>query len=291
MEGTSLEREKGTPAMFRSIRALKLFVFSLVTIVVVIGAEASQVVAESFLIAEEDKMLSMVNDHRAGRGIQPLKSNDAYRWVARRHTQRMVSRGTIFHNQNLSAEADDAIPGWRLLGENVGMGSSVEGVQNAFLGSPRHRANIENPDFNTAGIGGAASASGRRYFTQNFAAWTGSTPPPPPPTAPPATAPPATAPPPTAPPPTAPPATAPPATAAPTATTDSPSTTSPDTPDPATPDPETPSGEATPDSPEEPGDASEDDRSETGDDDGGRAGFFEVLFGMLTRFVQNLGIG
>lgn len=273
--------------MFRSIRALKLFVFSLIAIVVVIGAEASQVVAESFLIAEEDQMLSMVNDHRAEKGVQPLKSNDAYRWVARRHTQRMVSRGTIFHNQNLSAEADDAIPGWRLLGENVGMGSSVEGVQKAFLNSARHRANIENPDFNTAGIGGAAAESGRRYYTQNFAAWTDSTPPPPP-TAPPATAPPATAPPPTAPPPTAPPATAPPATAAATA---SPSATSPDTPNPATPDAATPSAEATPDSPEEPAAASEDDRSETEGDDEGRAGFFEVLFGMLTRFVQNLGIG
>lgn len=267
--------------MFRLLRSLKLFVFSLVALVVVIGAEAGQVVAESFLIAEENQMLSMVNDHRADRGVQPLNHNDAYRWVARRHTQSMVSRGTIYHNPNLSADADGAIPGWRLLGENVGMGSSVESVQEAFLRSDRHRANIENSGFNTAGIGGAAGPNGRQFYTQNFAAWNEpSTPAPPPPTAPP----------PTAPPPTAPPPTAPPATAPPAAETAPPSTPG-DTQDPATPNAPTPSGEASPDASEEPSDASGSDSDDGGADNDGRRGFFEVILGLLARFVEMLGGG
>lgn len=263
--------------MFRSIRALQLFAFSLVALVIVVGAEASQVLAESFLAAEEDRMLEMVNDHRAERGLGPLESNEALRWVARRHTQRMVDRRDIYHNPNLAAEADEAVPGWRMLGENVGMGPSLEAVQGAFLRSEKHRTNIEQPAFDTAGIGGATDPDGRRYFTQNFAAWDGPpTPPPPPPT-----------PAPTAPPPPA--STVPVAKVPAVATAPAPPPTPALTPVPATPHAPSPPVEPTSSPLDEPALASgaDDERSE----DGERDGFFEVLFGMLARFVEVLGGG
>ena len=53
---------------------------------------------------------------------------------------------------------------------------------NGWLGSSGHRANIENPNFRTTGVGVAANASGRLYWTQNFGndVSGGTTPPPPP---------------------------------------------------------------------------------------------------------------
>lgn len=260
--------------MFRPARTLRLFAFSLVSLVIVLGAEASQVVAESFLVSEENRMLEMVNEHRAERGLQQLELNDAYRWVARRHTQRMVARGEIYHNPNLRADADDAIPGWRMLGENVGTGPSVESVQRAFLRSEKHRANIEESLYNIAGIGGAAGPQGRRYFTQNFAQWNGppATPTPPPPT-------PAVTPAPEAPP-------EPPDVSPESAPSIAPPPAPAVTPVPATPEPASEDNDSTVAA------ASLEDGSTDGPSDGdGRRGFFEVLFGLLTRFVQKLWIG
>lgn len=265
--------------MFRPFRALQLFIFSLVALVIVLGAEASQVVAESFLAAEEDRMLAMVNDHRTDQGLEPLESNQALRWVARRHTSRMVSRGDIYHNPDLAAEADEAVPGWRMLGENVGTGPSLEAVQDAFLRSEKHRTNIEQPGFDTVGIGGAAGPNGRRYFTQDFAAWNGPpTPSPAPPT----------------------PATPTPPPSVPTAadtSTPVPSTQSPVTavvtPSPITPQPPTPSSDPVPDDADGATVATEslEDEDPNGSSDGGRLGFFELLLGLLARFVEKLGIG
>jgi hypothetical protein len=177
------------------LRALRLFAFTLVALATVLGAEASQVLAESFLGAEEDRMVALVNDHRAQVGLGPLAHNDALRWVARRHARAMADAGSIYHNPNLAADADAAIPGWRAVGENVGVGPSTESVQQAFLDSPKHRDNIEGPRYTVVGLGAVSEPGGQHYFTQNFADWAV---PPPPPPAPPAQA--AAPPPPAAPP-------------------------------------------------------------------------------------------
>ena len=69
---------------------------------------------------------------------------------------------------------------------------------NAWLNSPGHKANIEQPSFRSIGVGAAAAANGQIYWVQDFAGGVSSGAPPasaPPPAAPPAPAPPPAAPP------------------------------------------------------------------------------------------------
>jgi hypothetical protein len=155
--------------MVRYLRSLKVLAFVVLAGAVVFAAEASQAVAESFLADDEAQMAALVNQHRAGVGLSSLVHNDALRTIARRQAQRMVVAGYIYHNPDLRSEANAAVPSWLLLGENVGVGPSVEMVEEAFLNSAKHRENIETARFNNVGVGAMASQDGGLYFTQNFA--------------------------------------------------------------------------------------------------------------------------
>ena len=136
---------------------------------VVAVAETSQAVAQSFLSKEEDKMASLVNEHRAGHRRTKLAVNTGLRWVARRQAQRMVMAGYTYHNADLPKEADKAIPGWLELAENVGVGGNPTSVFKAFLSSNGHHKNIDTKSFNVIGVAAMAKDSGDMFFTQNFA--------------------------------------------------------------------------------------------------------------------------
>ena len=48
-------------------------------------------------------------------------------------------------------------------------GPSVDAIEQAFMNSPGHRANILNPEFNWAGTGVSVSGNGTVYLVQVFA--------------------------------------------------------------------------------------------------------------------------
>ena len=68
-------------------------------------------------------------------------------------------------------------------GARTSPGATRPPSPSSAAGSARagHKANIENPNFRTTGVGVAANASGRLYWTQNFGNDSTATPPPPPP--------------------------------------------------------------------------------------------------------------
>jgi len=135
---------------------------------VLAGGEISQAVAEGFLVKEENHMSSLVNEHRTAHGKPGMRQDPALQMVARRQAQRMSAAGYIQHNPNLGAEAGGAVPNWLRIGENVGVGSSVVRVQDAFLGSATHHSNID-ASYNLIGLGVVPGDSGSLYVTQNFA--------------------------------------------------------------------------------------------------------------------------
>jgi hypothetical protein len=57
---------------------------------------------------------------------------------------------------------------WRKLGENVGVGGSVDSVHNAFMNSSGHRGNILDPAFNQIGAGVTRDGAGRYWVVQVF---------------------------------------------------------------------------------------------------------------------------
>jgi hypothetical protein len=137
----------------------------------------------------EQCFVDRTNAERAALGLGSLAVNQDLVTMARRHSGRMASAGTIFHNTNLAAEAPD---GWRLLGENVGVGPTCEALHQAFMDSVHHRDNIVEPRFNQVGMGVVLSGT-TIYVTEQFmqaGAVPAPTPPPPPPPPPPSPKPP-----------------------------------------------------------------------------------------------------
>src|ERR1700736_935916 len=87
----------------------------------------------------EARVTDFVNSLRSGAGLAPLASNDALTGMARGWTDHMVAAGGLSHNPALTTAAP---AGWQSVGENVGMGSNVDAVDQALAASPVHRANM-----------------------------------------------------------------------------------------------------------------------------------------------------
>jgi hypothetical protein len=127
--------------------------------------------ARAFASTQESRFTSLLNHERSSRGIHTLATKSDLVAVARRHSQDMANRGYIYHNENLPNEVGGD---WRILGENVGRGGSVDSIHNAFMNSAPHKRNILDSRFNQIGIGTVVK-DGYLYVTEVFAG-RGSTP-------------------------------------------------------------------------------------------------------------------
>jgi hypothetical protein len=94
--------------------------------------------------AQASSMLGMIN---ASRGT-PLDSHGALASAAAAHSAHMAAEGRVFHSSNLAGITDD----WEAMGENVGVGTDMAQVYEAFMASGPHRANILG-DYTHAGVG------------------------------------------------------------------------------------------------------------------------------------------
>lgn len=146
------------PRRRRSRRRLLLVGFG-------IGAFWAVFTGVSHAAGEEGCFTSKINGARAASGIPGLTSRSDLVSIARRHSARMASSGTIYHNGNLPNEAPSD---WQSLGENVGMGPSCDEIHTAFMNSASHRKNILDRDFNYVGVGVVIADDGTVYVTQVF---------------------------------------------------------------------------------------------------------------------------
>ena len=100
-----------------------------------------------------------------------LKSDEALSNAARKHAQRMATKGTASHqfpdepNQLVRARAAGAHFSW--LSENVDEGTSATSIHESFMKSPLHRANILDRDMDSIGIG-IAERNGRMFAVEDF---------------------------------------------------------------------------------------------------------------------------
>jgi uncharacterized protein YkwD len=128
----------------------------------------------------EAQFVSRINSLRSSKGLSQLRVHSQLLSVARNWTERMVQAGQISHNPNLSSEVSG---NWTKLGENVGVGPSVDSLMQAFQNSPAHNRNLVDPDWNYVAVGVTLAADGQIYTTHNFMVMPESAPPPPPPPA------------------------------------------------------------------------------------------------------------
>jgi len=131
-----------------------------------------------------ERVLSLVNEARASArrcgwkrfdAAPPLARSAALDRTAQAHAADMAARGRMEH-----AGADGSTPGeratragysWSRIGENVAAGQPTPELAVAsWIDSPRHCANLMDPDYTQMGVGYAADPGGTAgfYWAQVF---------------------------------------------------------------------------------------------------------------------------
>jgi uncharacterized protein YkwD len=115
------------------------------------------------------RLYSLVNAHRAAKGLAPLRVHDALAVIARGWTAHMATTQVLSHNDALFTRARHTALRIANFGENVAYSSvSVAGANTVLMQSPHHLANIENGTFAVAGFAVFTDTRGWYWVTEDF---------------------------------------------------------------------------------------------------------------------------
>lgn len=95
------------------------------------------------------RLLTLTNQVRSARGLGPLTGDAQLNAVAQRWATTLAAQGVLSHNSALPSQ----VTGWKSLGENVGVGGTVDAIHDGFLASPTHLENLVDPAFTRVGFG------------------------------------------------------------------------------------------------------------------------------------------
>ena len=118
--------------------------------------------------AEQNFVERMNRARVAGTGSR-LRLDPQLSRSARKHTWEMVWARSLHHTPDAALRR--RVTNWTILGENVGVGTSVDSLQRAFMDSPLHRANILYSTFRHVGVG-VVRRDNRMWVTVIFEAHT-----------------------------------------------------------------------------------------------------------------------
>ncbi len=99
----------------------------------------------------ESAFAAKINSARRADGKGSLILDPELSQAARSHTYGMKQRSLLYHTP--SDRLRWKVTNWVMLGENVGVGGSVDSLHTAFMNSPAHRDNILQGGFVHVGVG------------------------------------------------------------------------------------------------------------------------------------------
>jgi hypothetical protein len=129
------------------VAALSLTVISLVGSAAFAGSALASTASPAGALA------TATNTARVSAGLPALTENAQLDAVAQAWATKLAAAGVLSHNPAVRTQ----VTNWTVLGENVGMAGDVPTVQNAFMHSPEHKANILDPRYTQMGVGSATS--------------------------------------------------------------------------------------------------------------------------------------
>lgn len=144
-------------------RALAAVLVAAALAVVAPAAPASAHVGTDARLTEFLMAVS-INGARAEHGLPPLQFDAAMSDSARTWSAEMASTRTLSHTRTLASTVSGT---WTAIGENVGDGVHPPTIQDAFMASPTHRANILG-HYSRMGIGVVVDGAGVVWVTQRF---------------------------------------------------------------------------------------------------------------------------
>lgn len=114
---------------------------------------------------DQESVRAHVNESRRAHGLHALGDDLAVRLKAQDWAGRIAESGSLSHS-TLSSGLD-GVP-WVAVAENVGRGSSIGNVHDAYMRSAGHRANILDPRWDRMGTGHAVGRDGSVYTVHVF---------------------------------------------------------------------------------------------------------------------------
>jgi uncharacterized protein YkwD len=136
----------------------------LLTLLLLVGFVAPKH-AEATVTSSEISLGSQINHARTTSGRARMSLSGSLSDYARRWSANMASKNRLYHNASLGTWLRNF--SWRILGENVGVGSSTSQIYVAFMNSAPHRANILDRRFRSMGVG-VVVKNGRTWVTVIF---------------------------------------------------------------------------------------------------------------------------
>lgn len=115
--------------------------------------------------AEETGFLNKINAARKRGDKAPLHLDKELSKVARKHTREMTTKDLLYHTPDNAMRR--RVTNWQLIGENVGVGATVDSLHIAFMNSHDHKVNIMKSGFKHVGIG-TSRAHGQLWVTVIF---------------------------------------------------------------------------------------------------------------------------
>lgn len=143
---------------FRDIRARWVAALPAAALVAAIGAcEVGGSLAPE-ISADIEEFVALLNDHRGSVGCGALAWNSGVAEVAQAHSQDMISRGFFDHRNPDGASPFDRLGAAQIqysrAAENIAYGyGSARAVLDGWIGSPGHKANLENCALTQHGVG------------------------------------------------------------------------------------------------------------------------------------------
>lgn len=111
-------------------------------------------------------LYGMVNGARKAAGVGMLARDPEAERIAQDWAEELGRTDDFRHNPRIGGLLSAP---WFSNGENIAWGYTSEAVvHEAWMDSPGHRRNIEDPRYTDLGVGLATNAAGRRYWVEVF---------------------------------------------------------------------------------------------------------------------------
>lgn len=124
------------------------------------------------LTAEEQQMITLVNQARSQNNVSALTVDMELTNVARIKSQDMINNNYFSHNSPTYGSPFDMMKNFGIeyvkAGENIAGNQSVQNAHDSLMNSPGHRKNILSPDYTHIGIGIKRGGTYGNMFTQMF---------------------------------------------------------------------------------------------------------------------------
>lgn len=121
----------------------------------------------------EDQMLDRINQERYNNNLKPLVADPLLRNVARAYSRAMLLKGFFAHVTPEGITLFDRLLAAKVnyneAAENLAYAPSIQLAHLGLMNSPKHRANILDPNFTRVGIGVIDAGEYGKMFTQEFA--------------------------------------------------------------------------------------------------------------------------